>query len=91
MRCVSILKNIWLWTVVDRKNNELVGFEVGTRKTKYFENLSSKIEHIEAKKYASDWYKSYDIIDPDFVPFFLIASHSPISDYITERYKYNID
>ena len=63
MRCVSILKNSWLWTAVDRKNKKLVSFEVGKRKTKYFENLSSKIEHIEPKKYASDRYKAVDIID----------------------------
>ena len=54
-----------MWTAVDRKNKKLVDFEVGTRETKYFENLSSKIEHIEPKKYASDQYKEYDIIDPE--------------------------
>ena len=43
---------------------ELVAFEVGSRETKYFENLSSKIAHIEPKKYASDKYKVYDLIDP---------------------------
>ena len=37
---------------------------MGSRETKYFENLSLKIAHIEPKKYASDKYKAYDLINP---------------------------
>ena len=57
-------KNIWLWTAVDRESKKLVGYEVGTRETKYFERLSRKISHIEPKKYASDRYEAYNLIDP---------------------------
>ena len=39
-------------------------YEVGTRETKYFERLSRKISHIEPKKYASDRYEEYNLIDP---------------------------
>ena len=41
-----------------------MGYEVGTRETKYFERLSRKISHIEPKKCASDRYESYNLIDP---------------------------
>ena len=41
-----------------------MGYEVGTRETKYFERLSRKISHIEPKKYASDRYEAYNLIDP---------------------------
>ena len=54
-----------MWTAVDRKTKELVGFQVGTRETKYFEKLSQKINHIETKKYASDYWKAYDLINPN--------------------------
>ena len=57
-------KNIWLWTAVDRESKKLVGYEGGTRETKYFERLSRKISHIEPKKYASDRYEAYNLIDP---------------------------
>ena len=53
-----------MWTAVDRESKELVGYEVGTRETKYFERLSRKISHIESKKYASDKYEAYNLIDP---------------------------
>ena len=58
-------KNIALWTAVDRKTKELVGFEVGTRETKYFEILSKNIAHIKAEKYASDNWEAYNLIDPN--------------------------
>ena len=32
-----------------RESKKLVGYEVGTRETKYFERLSRKISHIESK------------------------------------------
>ena len=51
-------------TAVDIGNKELLGYEVGTRETKYFEKLSKKISHIEPKKYASDKYEAYNLIDP---------------------------
>ena len=35
--------------VVDFKSKKLVGFEVGMRETKYFENLLMTISHIEPK------------------------------------------
>ena len=57
-------KSIWLWTAVDRESKELLGYEVGIRETKYFEKLSIKISHIEPKKYASDRYEAYNLIDP---------------------------
>ena len=50
---------------VDRKTKELVGFEVGTRETKYFEILSKNIAHIKAKKYASYNWEAYNLIDPN--------------------------
>jgi insertion element IS1 protein InsB len=53
-----------LWTAVGRESKELLGYEVGTRETKYFEKLSRKISHIEAKKYASDKYEAYNLIEP---------------------------
>ena len=53
-----------MWTAVDRESKELLGYEVGTRETKYFERLSRKISHIEPKKYASDRYEAYNLIDP---------------------------
>ena len=61
--CIN-LKNIWLWTAVDRASKELDGFYLGTRETKYFENLSEKIAHIKARKYASDYYQAYDLVSP---------------------------
>lgn len=51
--CVNYKKNIWLWTAVTRETQRLVGFQVGTRETKYFEKLSQKISHVEVEKYAS--------------------------------------
>ena len=60
--CVNF-KNIWLWTAVDRKSKELTGFEIGTRDTRYFENLSEKTSHVDPKKYATDRYVSYILID----------------------------
>ena len=53
-----------MWTAVDRESKELLGYEVGTRETKYFEKLSRKISHIAPKKYASDRYEAYNLIDP---------------------------
>ena len=51
--------------MVDRSNKKLVAFELENRETKYFENLSLKIAHIEPKKYASDKYKAYNLINPE--------------------------
>lgn len=48
------LKNIWLCTTVDRKSKELIGFEIGTKNTRYFENLSEKTSHVDAKNYIKD-------------------------------------
>ena len=56
-------KNIWLWTAVERESKRLIGFEVGTRETKYFKKLLKNISHIKAKKYASDYWKAYNLID----------------------------
>ena len=41
----------------------MIGFEVSTRETKYFKKLLKNISHIKAKKYASDYWKAYDLID----------------------------
>ena len=41
-----------------------MGFQIGTRETKYFEKLSHKISHIDAKFYASDYWHAYNLIDP---------------------------
>ena len=57
-------KHIWLWTAVNRKTKRLVGFHVGDRSSKSFENLCENISHIDAKFYATDQYTAYDII-PD--------------------------
>jgi IS1 family transposase len=46
------------------RNKKLVGFQLGTRETKYFEKLSQKIAHIDAEIYATDGWESYDLIDP---------------------------
>ena len=53
-----------MWAAVDRKSKELIGFEIGTRDTRHFENLSKKTSHIDPKKYATDRYVSYNLIDP---------------------------
>ena len=50
--CVS-LKKIWLWTAVNRKTKRLVGFHVGDRSSKSFENLCKNISHIDARFYAT--------------------------------------
>ena len=56
-------KNIWLWTAVDRATKSLVGFQIGTRETKYFKKLLNKISHIDAKLYATDNWHAYNLID----------------------------
>ena len=61
--CIN-LKNIWLWTAVDCATKHLVAFQVGTRETKYFQELLNKISHIDAKFYASDHRCAYSLIDP---------------------------
>ena len=48
------LKNIWLCTTVDRKSKELIGFEIWTKNTSHFENLSEKTSHVDAKNYIKD-------------------------------------
>ena len=58
------LKNIWLWAAVDRATKRLVGFQIGTRETKYFQRPIDKISHIDAKFYASDHWHAYNLIDP---------------------------
>ena len=57
-------KNIWLWTAVERDTKRLVGFQIGTRETKYFQKLSNKISHINARFYASDHWHAYNLIAP---------------------------
>lgn len=42
----------------------MISFEIGTRDTRYFENLSVKTSHVDPKKYATDQYVSYNFIDP---------------------------
>jgi insertion element IS1 protein InsB len=49
---------------VDRKKR-LVGFQVGTRETKYFGKFLQKISHIDAKIYATDGWESYNLINPE--------------------------
>ena len=51
---INFLKNIWLWTAVDRATKRLIGFQIGTRESKYFQKFMNKISHIDAKFYASD-------------------------------------
>ena len=46
--CVN-LKNIWLWTAVDRDTKRLVGFQIGTRETKHFQKLTNKISNTDAR------------------------------------------
>ena len=58
------LKNIWLWTAVDRATKRLVGFQIGTRESKYFQKLTDKISYIDAKFYTSDYWYAYNLIDP---------------------------
>ena len=57
-------KNIWLWTAVDLATKRLVGFQIGTRETKYFQKLADKISYIDARFYASDHWHAYNLIDP---------------------------
>ena len=45
-----------------RKIKKLVGFHVGDRSSKSFENLCENISHIDARFYATDQYAVYDII-----------------------------
>ena len=63
MRCVLILKNIWLWTAVDRKSKELIAFEIATKNTIHFENISEKTSRVNPKKCATGRYASYNLID----------------------------
>ena len=49
---------------MNRETKKLVGFHVGDRSSKSFENLCENISHIDAKFYATDQYSVYDII-PD--------------------------
>ena len=56
-------KNRWLWTAVDRATKRLVGFQIGTRETKYFQKLTDEISHIDAKFYASDHWHACIFID----------------------------
>ena len=55
-------KKIWLWTAVNRKTKRLVGFYVGDRSSKIFENFCENISHIDARFYATDQYSVYNII-----------------------------
>ena len=64
MRCVLILKNIWLWTAVDRKSKELIAFEIATKNTIHFENISEKTSRVNPKKCATGRYASYKILLP---------------------------
>ena len=57
-------KNIWLWTAVNRATKQIVGFQIGTRETKHFQKLSSKIRYIDTKLYSIDLWHSYKFIDP---------------------------
>ena len=59
-----ILKNIWLWTAVDRKSKELIAFEIATKNTIHFENISEKTSRVNPKKCATECYASYNLIDP---------------------------
>ena len=59
-------KHIWFWTAVNRKTKRLVGFYVGDRSSKSFENLCENISHIDVRFYASDQYSVYDIIHPRY-------------------------
>ena len=63
MRCV-LIKKIWLYKTVNQRSKELINFKIGTRDTRHFENLSKKTSHIDPKKYATDRYVSYNLIDP---------------------------
>ena len=54
-------KHIWL-CAVNRKTKKLVGFHVGDRGSKSFENLCENVSHIDAGFYATDQYSVYDII-----------------------------
>ena len=52
-----------MWTAVNRENKKLVGFELGTREAKHLKNLFTNISHIKVNKYASDYWKAYNLID----------------------------
>jgi len=62
MKCVCAQKKIWLWTAVNRKTKRLVGFYVGDRSSKSFENFCENVSHIDARFYATDQYSVYNII-----------------------------
>ena len=47
---------------MNRETKKLVGFHVGYRSSKSFENLCENISHIDARFYATDQYSVYDII-----------------------------
>ena len=42
-----------LWTVVYRATKQLVCFQIGTRETKRFQKLTSKISYMDAKFFTS--------------------------------------
>ena len=60
----NALKNIWICSAVGCATKRLVGFQIGTRETKHFQEFLSKISHIDAKFYASDHWHAYNLIDP---------------------------
>ncbi len=45
--CVN-KKNIWFWTAVGRATKRIVGFQIGTRKTKHLQKFAHKISYIDA-------------------------------------------
>jgi insertion element IS1 protein InsB len=55
---------IWIWLAVERSKQEIKGFFVGNRSYKSFEKLSEIIGNINTKKYATDDYGAYGIINP---------------------------
>ena len=41
-----------------------IGFEIGMRDARHFENLSEKISHVDLKKHTTDCYAYYNLLGP---------------------------
>lgn len=49
---------------VERASQKIRGFYVGSRETSSFEKLSQNLQGLNVKKYATDAWKAYNLIDP---------------------------
>jgi IS1 family transposase len=51
-----------VWPGIERNTQKILGVYVGDRTQVSFDKFTDKIAHLNVKKYASDWWKAYNII-----------------------------